>query len=407
MLLVMAGGGFFAATMLAIAVGVPSAVFQELERAFPARRMLVKPRGVDLSILRLESGISVDAIRQLEAVSGVARVYPVEPLRVPSSMRGDMLDLTLQTDVIIWGVPTDLPEFSAGTPDRFRAVNWRDGEPLAMVVPSFYLDLYNSGLAAASGLPSISSAAAVGRRATLMLGTSTMVDTPAGRARNLPGHVVGLTPSAQLLGVLLPIETVREINQWWMGPAYRELYVSAIVELESLDAYDRVSQAVEGQGLSISTQERETVATVRLLTMLGAGLAATIGLVVVVLGLLSLLGVFGMLLELRRDDACLFLAVGGTAGQLTRLYLAEVGVIAFVGALAGAVPAWLALVAGEYIVLDILPDLASLPPHILWLPWWQAPVVATCLAVVAMGLCAPMVRRLAGQSPASLMAQLE
>src|SRR5690606_12983593 len=138
-------------------------------------------------------------------------------------LQGSLLDITLQTDVIVWGVPPEMVELDTRHPKlEFEATAWERGRSLRAVVPSFYLDMYNSGLATASGLPQLSPAAAIGRDAELMLGTSTIAPSRPAKSRNVPLEIVGMTRDAQLLGVLLPLETVQAMNRWYLGDKYEQ-----------------------------------------------------------------------------------------------------------------------------------------------------------------------------------------
>src|SRR5690606_5548859 len=127
----MAGAGFFLSLVVAACVGIPRAVFDQISQAFPARKVMVQATAIDFSLLRLDQGIDAATFRELSGLRGVAAAHPIEPLRIPSSLQGSLLDITLQTDVIVWGVPPEMVELDTRHPKlEFEATAWERGRSL-------------------------------------------------------------------------------------------------------------------------------------------------------------------------------------------------------------------------------------------------------------------------------------
>jgi len=401
----MLGGAFVLTAVLAAVLGIPPLILREIEKAFPERRVMLRAKAVDLGMLRMESGIEGPAIDALRVIPGVVAVHPIEPLRVPASLSGSILDFTLQTDAIVWGVPPEILTLSVGDMKGFKNVAWKEKAKLPLIVPSFYLDMYNSGMAAANGLPKISPSSAVGRKVELLLGVSTSMVGRQTKALTVPGEVIGMTPEAHLLGVLLPIETVREMNQWYQGSGYKPALLAAVVELKSLSDFDAVAKRAEELGLVVEGN-REVVSMVRFLTLGGAALLLSLGLLVGGLAVLNAISTFGLLLHLRRDETCLMLAVGGTSGGIIGLFLCEVLAVSVMGALPGALLAWASCALGQAIALDVLPELSFVSGRVLWLSP-LLPLLATFLLAIAAGVGAlPMVWRQATLPPSRLLEAL-
>jgi hypothetical protein len=404
-------GGFFLTLFLAIAIGLPKNVLSEIEEWFPGKRVIIKAKPADLAMLRVDAGLDETHLAQVRGLPDIASVAPIEPLRIASSLSGSLFDFTLQSDVIVWGIPEEYLVENARADEQslariqnmFRDVDWQAGESLPFVVPGFYLDMYNSGLAASSGLPQISPHAALGREVELLMGTTTVGLNLSGKTKDLDGEVVGLIRDAQLLGVLLPLKTVQSINSWAANGHYTPRYVSFIAELENLDAYADLENVAKKQNWVLEGN-RDLLASARLMTYGGAAVLAVFGLAAVVLVALQLSSLTVFLNLQFFPELLIFRCLGGKMGQLLRLFLLEVGSIAGASALLGGGVALALLTVAESVILDQLPALTFLPAQVLWLPLYLPVVISGAMLLLAVGILYRPLRRTQKKSPAELLA---
>lgn len=374
----------FATAVAAAMVGLPAAIFEQVERHFPARRLTVRPRAMTLAMVQVEATISPAEAERFAAMPGVGRAWPVMPLRVPLSIRGTILGNTLQADSFVWGVPEELvaADLSPHAARSFEPTRWQRGTPSPAVVPIFFIEMYNSGLALASGLPQVNRAAAIGQRFDLLLGETTLLDARGPRLV-APAEAVGVSDDFSMLAILLPLETVAEMNAWYHGAAWQPGYHLVFLELARLDAYDAVVGALEAEGYRVSGN-RDLVATTGFVVRSGAAVLAVLGLMVVGLAALLFLAMLTLTLQDRAGQIGLVAAVGGARRTILALYALEVAILVVVPSLVAAGAATLALGRLEARLLAALPSLPFVPASLLWLPWWlPLGVTAALLALVA------------------------
>ncbi|MDX2177772.1 MAG: hypothetical protein SF028_15020, partial [Candidatus Sumerlaeia bacterium] len=268
---------------LTAALLVSGGVEDAISRLFPERRVLVRARPVDISFLRLEAGRLDDAaLGRLRAQPTVERVLPQLSAAFPVSAIIEIPPGSgsgLATDAILHGAPRELLEGELAKGRRFDGAM---GEPYPVVVSAFFLDLFNLGLAEASGLPKLSPAAVVGREFDLVLGSSTLAPSSgSARPRTVRCRVAGLTAQPALVGLTVPLETLAAWNAEF-APGRPALYAAlhadarSAAELEAL--LDFVNEAGFRGEAALGTAERARSVAQGMLALawLGAGLVGAL-----------------------------------------------------------------------------------------------------------------------------------
>jgi hypothetical protein len=333
--------------------------------------------------------ITDQTIADLSRRSDVDQVLPIEPIRFPVRAEGSIFGNLISTDVVIHGVPREL------VADALAEGQTWSRQPIApdtwpVVISRYWLDLYNLGMARAGGLPLLSPGFATGKEFDLYLGESTIglarTEEP---VRRMSLRVVGLSSQPGLLGMALPPDLVRGLNQLY-APGQKPHYVQLVVDLAQGADRDTFLAAAAELGLQPS---QEDILGGRIKTAVGVMGWILIGLAVAVfvLGILTFYLLFAMLFHARRIDLVCLRALGLTPGQAVALALCEVGVLA-AGALVVAMglnafasralgrlaqpwlerlsslpadlfatsPLWLTLAAGLIFAASLLPALAML-----------------------------------------------
>jgi len=389
--------GVFAALLASIvltatamlALGLPSALIERLEEAFPARRLIIRPEAKTLLMLQLQASLSESQITMLTNLPGVGSVYPVLPLRVPVSLRGEILGQPIQSDSFIWGVPAELVKDSIapGAGRTFAPVDWRGREPQPAIAPGFFLDLYNNGLAISAGYPQLNPASAIGHAFDILIGYSTIAEVPESQRRIIPAEIIGLSADTNLAAVLVPIDTVRSIHRAMGVPAATDGYLLAVLDTESLDDVESVTRTIEGVGLRVTAQ-RDVARSGRVFSLVAMGLLLGIGGVAFILTALFLGATFAAEARERSSERSLLVALGGTRRLAVVLALARAVVTTLLGAVAGATCVWLAGVWVQPIMLAALPPLSFAPDRLLETAIWLPVVVVILLVVLAVAASA-------------------
>lgn len=349
-----------------------------LRQLFPEQRLLVRPGDFDLAFLKVEVGkISPEALESIRALPGIKSVHPQMPVEFPVMAQVDIetFDIQFDTDVIVLGVPAEL---IAGDLPEGASFEWDPAsvQPVPVAVSAYFLDMYNLGLAESAGLPKLSRAAAIGRTADLVLGESTLAisNTPAVRQ---PVRIVGLVSNPHLMGLIAPIDVVRDWNAQF-NPGKPPKYGLLFVDVESHASPDAVAQAIRQMGFKV---DRPSESAEGMRRAVGAFEAAVVlaGLFVLLLAGVGIVSTMAMAMRERRAAWGLYRATGLAPAALLALLAAEIVLVALAAALAAwGVDAALAWVARNALQESIAP-LASLPGH----PLTLAPAVPALLAALA------------------------
>ena len=362
-----------AALMLALASAGAAVRFRlgdRLEQMFPEERLVLEPGRASFGPIAVEPAAIDDAtIAKLEERPELLRVYPIEPVRFPVRAEGELFGNVISSDAIIHGVPRALVEDALATGTRWAAPD-AAGKPWPIVVSTYFLDLYNLGMARAGGLPLISPEFVVGKHFRLYLGESyTGLGATSQPVKFIDLEIKGLTEQPGLLGLAMPIEVVAGLNRAY-APTKPRQYVQLVVDLEA--GADRAGFLKFAAGLMLRPS-RQQVLGEQLKTGVRAAGWGLIGLALAVflLGLLTFYLLFAMIFHARRADLLRLRALGLAPASAAALALGEVLALA-AAAMAIAVSADLLLSRwAERAAVPLIERISVLPPDLLALslPW--------------------------------------
>lgn len=297
---------------------------------FPENRVLLRPRSIELVWLQVETAsITPQTLEKVRRIPGVRRVSPEATIRFPISAEGTLAGTSMTTDITVTGVESwllgkDVPSTFTYRPNANQEV--------PAVLASYFLDLYNTALAESNQLPKLSPSAVIGRRFRLRLGESSLRsasgESANSRVAEVNCRIVGLSRDPNLLGLLIPLETVEAFNEWYgiRDKKYRALHV----ELESPEALDALKELLPALGLELADPMAAWRRVMVFVRLIGWGFVA-FGMLVFLLSLAYLASSVNWILAGRRRERGIFQALGATAGRVAGLLSVEIGLVSALG----------------------------------------------------------------------------
>lgn len=331
---------FFLTAALVGHFQIRNPVLEELNRVFPEKRIVVKPKTLELGPVQLNrTKLNADIIRKIENLPGVEAVYPVQPLLFPVRAEGTIFGQTLSTDVVVNGSPPALVEESVAAGFDFKEVS--PEEPLPVLISQYFLDLYNLGLAPSNNLPKFNKSTAVGQDFNLILGESTIAGSMGDKVRSIPCQVVGFTPDVNLFGIIIPLSSAHIYNTLITGdtPDYFSL---AQVQVEKVSGIDNVIQGINALGLRVETNRdllEQFQKALNTISFLGFAFAAC----VLIFAVAGMMQSESLSMISRRGEIGLMHAVGATRQNIRRLFYMEKIITGLAGGIIGAGIAYLIL----------------------------------------------------------------
>jgi len=382
----------------------------------PSDQILVgaKSSHLDMGPLRIALGsdvLSEEDLQRLRVIDGVASVRPKVGLAVPAVASGGagLLGQNLVTELAVEGIDPDLLAEDFGEDYSFAArplpgplaVSCRSdrdcdtGEycldtperrgvcrpPVPVFVSTKLIGLYNGSIRRAYGLPRLNPDAALGLGAEVQFGASSFSASSRKGVLRDRMKLVGFSDRVMALGVTLPLEEVRRLNQYFGDGDRKGGFDSVSLRLESGIVLASVTAAVKENGYRIIEDEVERMAAAIAVATL---VMTLVGLAVVGVGALGVIHTFALLIEGRRREIGILRAIGASGVDVFLLFLSEAALVGFGGGVVGvACGVFLGSVA-DSLFLESLPAFALIPDTLfLFGPGLMAAVVllAVCAAV--------------------------
>lgn len=376
---------------LLMGLGFGRSLDRYINRIFPENRILLRPKSLEVTWLQVQTAIiTPETLEKVRAVPGVRRLSPEATLRFPASAEADLLGNRYRTDISVTGIEPWLLGEEAPTSFTY---NMEEGGEVPAVLARYFLDLYNMTLAESNGLPKLSRQAAIGRHFVLHLGVSSIRSQPIygkeDKVASVHCRIVALSRNPELLGLLIPLEAVEQMNAWY---GLTEKHYQAIhVEVETPEAIDRIKARLGDWQLEIHDPSQTWRRALTFVDLLGLGFLL-FGALVFALALAYMLASLSAMLMKRRRERALFQALGASPGQLSSLVLAEMALVTAIGiALGAGLSAWAYHSANGW-YLSWRADRHYLPELLFQAPlWWLA---VTALASWGLCLCLGWVKLL-------------
>lgn len=387
---------------VALALGIQIHILGKLNQAFPERILIASPQTMDISLVRVDTTqITEETIARIRAFPGVDYVAPQLTITFPVRAEGSIFGTLISTDVVVNGVPRELVATDLA-PDKEFCYNPDLDVPVPALISRYFIDIYNSGYARSQNLPQFNPAAVIGRQFELILGESTLAElTPPGKVQTVTCEVVGLTPNTYLLGLIIPLDYVREFNRWYHGDDVTN-YTHAHVALASLNAAPQVREKLESLGLQVESN-KDILDRFRLVANVVTGLVLFFSGCVVLISLYAMVNMFTLILIERRGEIGLMRTIGGSRRKVLGIYALEASLIGMTGGIMGTAVSWVLARLANRLLLSVLPPLYYVPDRLFVFSLLM--VIGGILFAVLMstGTTYPLVRRAISQPPARLL----
>lgn len=378
--------------IVALGIGVRSAVLGEVVQRLPLDMVEVVPKSVNLGIFKLGGagilgGRTLDdgTVSSLTAIPDVAAVYPKLEVKLPLGARGGeaLLGKNLYADLFVNGLPEELVQ--AEGVSAFKDTT----DYLPVVVSSQLLELYNSSVASVLGTPQLTPQTLTGIEFDVWIGRSLLLGQQGARTTGRErARVVGVSRHAVRLGASLPMASAKRLVSKY-GDGAAATYSSVIVKARSVADVPEVTKAVRAMGLDVDETAQHTAEL-----MSGATAAASlIGMLVLALAALNIAHSFVALLAERRRELGVLRAMGATRSDLVGMVLVQAALLGVIGGILGVTAAFGVSVVADHLAGVALPDFPFKPESFFAFPWWL-PVAGVAAAVVAacLGALWPAVR---------------
>jgi ABC-type antimicrobial peptide transport system permease subunit len=311
---------FFFCFALAALFPVRKPVINELGRAFPLKRIIVKPKTLDLGLIRLNrtklSGDILDKIRKIDSVSAV---YPIQPISFPVRAEGTIFGQEISTDIVVNGVPEELVKDCIAPGEEFE---YKPDQPVPVVISRYFLDIYNFGVAQSNNLPKFNEKSAIGQDFYIIFGESIISGNyGSDKSKRIACRVVGFTPDVSLVGVIMPLDLVKKFNIWYKKKEIRN-YTLAIIEMENLNDFEKLSLELRKLGLAVESH-RELFEQFRFALNIISIIILILAVCVIFLTVLGSVRSESLSLIERREEMGCFYAMGASRVMIIRLFLGE------------------------------------------------------------------------------------
>ena len=217
--------------------------------------------------------------------------------------------IDVRTDDWHWDPPQEQPLPEASSPSLPQE------NPIPIIIPEDYLNLYNFGFAESQALPVISQGAIENVVFTLRLSGN-------GRSETFSGHIVGF--SGKINTILVPEGFLLWANETFGSG---EKASPSRLLLEFSDASDaRIPAYIEAHGYNIKQDELENSKMV-FFFHLALLFVIVVALIIIVLSVAFIIMSLNVIVQKNRDLFCNLYAIGYTPRQIARYYQQIVALI--------------------------------------------------------------------------------
>ncbi len=352
--------------------GLHQAIYTNILDTGPLTELTVQGKNAGNALLSLiptseiKARITPDMTKQIEKIPHVTGVFPEMSYNNVSSLQIGLVGQTFQTDTMIFGLPTDYIQDTLDTPQLQS--EWNDAvanypeQPYPAILSRRIIDLYNFTIANSTSLPHLTEKDLTGIEFTLLPDESTFLNNINTTSNPIRVKLIGFSDKTTLVGVTLPINVVRKLNQD-RDQAYTDSYLRLYVETDSAENTDAVQKTIENMGLDVTSAQAQIKTFEQNFRFVNFGLSMISITILIVAGLMIANTFFSATSE-RRKEIGIFRALGATRGHIQKMFLTEAGILGVIGGVIGI----LIGLAGEFVMnlvaQNLLPDVSGKPASI-------------------------------------------
>ncbi len=249
--------------------------------------------------------------------------------------------------------------------------------PVPAMVSYNLLELYNGSVAAALGgnggkFPRISKHLITGFQVNVTFGKSFLGKAQKGEPLTRKLKLVGFSDRAITVGVTLPLEYVRRLNQRFSGDDAASTYHSMLLEVSDQGAVPAVAKAVKNAGFDMADKTERAEQAGMLINIITL-VFSLISVIIVGIAAVNISHTFYMIIFQRRREIGVLRAVGASRADIRALILGEAALIGLLGGALGAALGFGAAQAADLLSAG-LPDFPYKPDTFFYFPAWLWPV---------------------------------
>ncbi len=325
----------------------------------PEDYLVVKPKSLDVSVLKIDTKLIYDDdIDYFKTIEGVKDAYSLMYVNFPISFYANLFGEFIGADAPVLGLDERLVEDKKNL-DNFKYEE--DAEFIPVILSPLLLEYYNTAYAISNRLPGLSEKALIGKSLTLVLGESTIHPREADKYKELKCKIVGLSPQASVLSITIPLEYVREYNEWFNAekPEYAMVYLETARDSNIVG----ITKVIEEMGFFVEPYD-ESINRIHLMVNLTTFLLAGVGVVILFFAALSIFNVVVLKLVQKEKEIRIYRMLGAKRVDIKRVLNFEFLLLSFFGSLLGIVIGFLGMQIMELIFLRYVPDFMFKPEYL-------------------------------------------
>ncbi len=274
-----------------------------------------------VSILNTLSGnaavFSEEEINAFKALKAVEKVGTFKANQFRAQTGFQLQDKTMMTDMFFEAVPDGFLDV------KVNNWNWQPGQPVPIILPTDYLNLYNFGFAPSQGLPQIS-------RGTAKLAGIKVIVSGNGKTAEMSGVIAGFTD--RINSILVPESFIEASNKEYGNN--RDKGVSRLVLMCSDPSDAKLTEFLESRGYETNLEMLKNGKLNALLKMV-LSIVLMIGTVIILLAILGFIQYSQLLISHSNYEIRTLLHLGYRVKtifwQYMVFYLLLMGIVLIVG----------------------------------------------------------------------------
>ncbi len=300
-------GSFFGMLMLLISVQLYfslNSLVTERKDLLSAQFLVInKPVGLMNTISGRKNTFSEEEIKQLQSLDAVSKIGRFVSNRFKARAGFEFGGNEMLTDI-----------FFESVPDSFLDINmadwqWKEGDPIPIILPADYINLYNFGFAPVQGLPQIS-------RSTAKLAGLKIIIGNRDNEIEVSGRIAGFTD--RINSVLVPMQFLEHAN---MKYGFAELTGPSRLVLLCEDISDSsLSEYLQNKGYESNSELLKSGKLNNLMKMI-LSIVLLIGMVIVMLALLGFIQYAQLMVSHSSYEIKTLMEIGYHPLQLLKIYM--------------------------------------------------------------------------------------
>ena len=284
----------------------------------------------------------------------------------------------------MWLFPLEKPAGTGGKRFYHRCYH-----AIPVVVSTYLLELWNGSIAPAHGYPKLSKETLgtfLGMSFDVHLGRS-MFTSKSSNVKPITRkfQLVGISRRAIPLGVTLPLSYAQQMNKYFSNRDEAgdvldvekkkfTTFSSVIVRVKSKSQITSFLAYIKRLGF---TQKDTNAETIGLVILFVTGILVFISFVIIIIAAINIANTYFMIISELRRQIGTTRAIGANRGDIRAIFLTEASILGFVDGTVGLVLGWLTSRGVDWILWNVVPELAFKPESALHLPWWL--IASSCM----------------------------